>query len=219
MDSKHPIPLIDSDALQQTDSGYVEFKFVISDQRTPSNTRTIRSHVMRQSWQQRKKQKPGKVVPSTRILAPKDIHTTGTVNVEGVQADDTYSTPSEMDPISYSYLQMPPPPDSSANEDWDSTFNNGQSGNTNGTESLLACWENQDHNSDTRCSGIPANPSPWDVLVSTMVMDTFATFPVQFFPEYQDLIYYCKFPINHLPSMSTILNNSLTLSKRAWFIS
>jgi hypothetical protein len=232
MDSKHSAPLIESEAPQPTNSGDVEFQFVINDdQRNPSNNRTIRSHIMRQSWRQRKKQTPVKVIRRTGILAPKVIHATGRIKVDGVQTGDKYSTPSEMDPVPHVYVLVPPSPDVSANKDWGSAFNDTLSSDANDIESLLAttgesnalgtsmCRENQDRNSDTRCSGTLTNPSPWSVLASTMMMDTFATFPVEFLPEHQELVHYCKFALvilaNHLASVSTALINNLALSKRA----
>jgi hypothetical protein len=232
MDSKHSTLPIESKAPQSTISGPVTFKFLnYDDQRNPLNDRAIRSHVMRQSWQQRKKQTLRKVVSGARILAPKDIHATGSIKADGVQAGDTYSTRSEMDPVPHVYILMPPSPAVSGKKDRSSAFNDRLSSDENDIESLLAgrdesstlgvnmCRENQDRNSDTRCLDAPANPSPWNVLVSTMIMDTFATFPVEFLPGHQDLIQYCKFPVNHLISMFTTLNNSLALSKRAWSIS
>jgi hypothetical protein len=199
MDSKHSTPPVESEAPQPTGPGAVEFQFVINDkQRSPSNPRTIRSHVMRQWWrQQRNNRKPSKVVPVTRTLAPKDIHATGSIEADGVQTGDAYSTPSEKDSVPHVYVLMPPPPDVSANKDWARTFNDTLSSDANDIESLLADTgdsnalvtnlyrENQDRNSDTRCPGTPTNPSPWTVLASTMIMDTFATFPVEFHPEHQ----------------------------------
>jgi hypothetical protein len=237
MDSKHSAPLIESEAPQPTNSGDAEFQFVINDdQRNPSNTRTIRSHVMRQSWRQRKKQQtPGNVIRSTGILAPKVIHTTGRIKAGGVQTGEKYSTPSEADPVPHVYVLMPPSPDVPANKDWGSAFNDTPSSDANDIESLLAatgesnalatnmCRENQDRNSDTRCSGTPTNSSPRSVLASTMMMDTFAPFPVEFLPEHQELVHYCKFAlvilVNHLASVPTTLINNLALSKRAWSIS
>jgi hypothetical protein len=235
MDSKHSAPLIESEAPQPTNSEDVKFQFVINDdQRNPSNNRMIRSHIMRQSWRQRKKQTPAKVIRGTGILAPKVIHATGRVKADGVQTGDKYNTPSETGSVPNVYVLMPPSPES-ANKDWGSAFNDTLSSDANDIESLLAatgesnapgtnmCRENQDRNSDTRCSGTPTNPSPWSVLASTMMMDTFATFPVEFLPEHQELLHYCKFALvilaNHLASVSTNLINNLALSKRAWSIS